>query len=70
MSMREVWICDSCGAEERTDEGDGPPMTWDINIDNEDFCEKCAKLLDPYKPELDEEWGPDSAQQILERGPR
>ena len=47
MGMMEVWICDSCGAEERTQEGDGPSLEWAKNIDDEDFCPKCALTLDP-----------------------
>lgn len=56
MSMKEIWYCDGhrCDAKVETDEGDGPPADWGINIDNDDFCPTHAALLDPYKPESDD----------------
>lgn len=55
MSLRviERWICDDCGDSVTVDEGDGPPDAWAKNIEDEDFCFKCAKTLDPYDPNLE-----------------
>lgn len=54
MSACEIYICDGCAAEQREEIGDGPPLGWAQNVEEDDFCPKCAKLLDPYDPELDE----------------
>lgn len=56
MSMRELWICDDhrCDVKVETDQGDGPPDDWGINVDYDDFCPTHAAQLDPYAPELDD----------------
>lgn len=60
MGVKEVRYCDDhrCDARIEIDQGDdGVPEGWELNIDNDAFCPKHARLLGPYDPELDEASG-------------
>jgi hypothetical protein len=50
MTLRELYVCDTCGDTSR----DEPGVGWEQNADGDDFCAACLKKhpLDP--PDTDD----------------